>query len=43
MRLLVQLGRKDVIYVRNVGTFTGLEKLIATAVDNSIADQSMVV
>jgi len=43
MRLMVQLGRKDVIYVRNVGTFMGLEKLIATAVDNSIADQSMVV
>ncbi len=38
-RLMAQLGRKDVIYVGNVGTFPGLEKLIATAVDNAIADQ----
>jgi hypothetical protein len=39
MRLMAQLKRKDVIYVGNVGAFPGLEKLIATAVDNAIADQ----
>lgn len=38
-RLMSQLGRKDAIYAGNVGTFPGLEKLIATAVDNAIADQ----
>jgi sirohydrochlorin cobaltochelatase len=39
MQLMAQLERKDVIYVGNVGSFPGLEKLIATAVDNGIADQ----
>ena len=37
MRLMAQLERKDVIYVGNVGSFPGLEKLIAAAVDNAIA------
>ena len=39
MRLMAQVERKDVIYVGNAGSFPGLEKLIATAVDNAIAHQ----
>jgi sirohydrochlorin ferrochelatase len=38
MRLMAQLGRKDAVYVGNVGSFPGLEKLIAKAVDNAIAE-----
>jgi sirohydrochlorin ferrochelatase len=40
-RLMAQLDRKDAIYVGNVGSFPGLEKLIATAVDSAITDQPM--
>ena len=39
MRLMSQLGRKDAIYVGNVGSLAGIEKLIATAVDTAIARQ----
>jgi sirohydrochlorin ferrochelatase len=42
-RLMAQLDRKDAIYVGNVGSFPGLEKLIATAVDSAITDQPMAV
>ena len=41
--MMTQLRRKDVVYVGNVGSFPGLEKLIVTAVDNAIADQLMTV
>lgn len=36
-RLMAQLNRDDVIYVGNVGLFSGLEKLIAAAINNAIA------
>ena len=36
-RLMAQLNRDDVIYVGNVGLFSGLEKLIAAALNNAIA------
>lgn len=40
-RLMAQLERNDVIYVGNVGLFSGLEKLIATAVNNEIASANL--
>ncbi len=36
-RLMAQLNRDDVIYVGNVGLFSGLKKLIAAAINNAIA------
>jgi sirohydrochlorin ferrochelatase len=42
-RLMMQLDRNDVIYVGNIGLYSGLEKLIAAAVTNAIGARGVFV